>query len=112
MLSVDLYEITDLISVQDIKNETKNLVNKTAEILENLNDSLLQPYIEKLESTETNESTEANSTENYDPLGLKRQENAHKRVLKKLVITCFTVCFINVATYLKECGNDLCNKFY
>lgn len=45
----------------------------SAEILENLNDSLLQPYIEKLESTETNESTEANSTENYFPLGLKRQ---------------------------------------
>jgi len=59
----------------------------------------------------TSSSVAGASTETESLSEVELVETTHKRILKKLMIACLTLCLISSITYTTACGTELCNQF-
>lgn len=114
MLTIGYYDFHFILSpeaVKSFKDATREwspqTIKLTAELCENLNQSLMQTAGSTLDTGGT--SAESGT---FDPLEIRGGEESHnKAVLRKLVITCLAVCILSTVSYITVSGTELCQQF-
>lgn len=114
MLTIGYYDFHFILSpeaVKSFKDATREwspqTIKLTAELCENLNQSIMQTAGSTLDTGGT--SAESGT---FDPLEIRGGSESHnKAVLRKLVITCLAVCILSTVSYITVSGTELCQQF-